>query len=405
MLTDAAIRAAKPADRAVKLADGGGMYLLIRPDGSRYWRMDYRFHGKRGTLAFGVYPTVSLADAREKRRQAKAMLESGLNPAVQRKLEKVAAKAGAANSFKAVALEYLDKLEREGRAQVTLTKKRWLLGFAIADIGNRPIAEITAPELLASLRRIEASGRYETARRARSDCGEVFRYAIATGRAERDISADLRGALTAPVVSHRAAIVEPRAIGDLLRAIDGYAGQPLTLAALKLASLTFVRPGELRHAEWSEFDLDGAMWTIPAAKMKMRRPHLVPLSRQALAVVRALQPLTGAGRYLFPSLRSTVRPMSENTVNAALRRLGYSADEMTGHGFRSMAATRLNEMGKWNPDAIERQLAHQEENAVRSAYTSQAEYLDERRAMMQAWADYLDTLRTGAEVIPLRGSN
>lgn len=402
MLTDAAVRTAKPKDRSYKLADGGGMYLLVRPDGARYWRMDYRYHGKRGTLAFGVYPTVSLADAREKRHRAKKQIENGIDPGHQRKVEKLAKRSATGNTFKALTIEYLAKLEREGRAPTTLGKKQWLYDFAIADLGSRPISKITAPELLATLRKVEARGHYETARRLRSACGEVFRYAIATGRAERDISADLRGALTAPTVTHHAAITDPQAIGALLRAIDGYTGQPITLAALKLAPLTFVRPGELRHAEWSEIDVDAAMWAIPAAKMKMRRPHLVPLAWQAIAILQELRTLTGAGRYLFPSLRSVNRPMSENTVNAALRRLGYGTDEMTGHGFRSMAATRLNEMGKWNPDAIERQLAHQEENAVRRAYTSQAEYLDERRTMMQAWADYLDTLKNGADIISLR---
>lgn len=401
MLTNAEIRSAKPKVSRYKLADGGGMYLLVQPDGRRYWRMDYRFNGKRRTLALGVYPTVSLADAREKCRSARVQLENGIDPSDQRRREKLAIRVAAENTFKAIAEEYLEKLKREGRASTTLEKKRWLFRFAYADFGDRPIALIAAPELLATLRKIEARGTYETTRRLRSACGEVFRYAIATGRAERDPSVDLRGALTAPTVTHRAAIVDPKAIGELLRAIDGYTGNLVTQAALKLAPLTFVRPGELRHAEWNEFDICTAMWTIPADKMKMRRPHLVPLARQTVAVIEELRPMTGTGRFLFPSLRSKNRPMSENTVNAALRRLGYAKDEMTGHGFRSMAATRLNEMGKWNPDAIERQLAHQEENAVRRAYTSQAEYIDERKAMMQDWADYLNMVKHGAEVIRL----
>ena len=304
-------------------------------------------------------------------------------------------------TFRAVAEEVIAKLEREGRAHATLTKRRWLLDFAFPAFGDRPVAEITARELLALLRQIEGRGLYETARRLRSTCGMVFRYAIATGRAERDPSMDLRGALTTPQVSHRATIVDPIAIGALLRAIDGFDGQPTTHAALRLAPYVFVRPGELRQAEWAEFDLDGAVWSIPAKKMKMRRPHRVPLARQAVAILQELREITGGGRWLFPSVRTFARPISENTLNAALRRLGYGTEEMCVHGFRGMASTRLNEMGRWNPDAIERQLAHQEANAVRRAYTHNAEFWSERVLMMQAWADYLDGLRAGSKVLAL----
>ena len=272
-------------------------------------------------------------------------------------------------------------------------------------IGERPIAKVSAVELLAVLRKIEARGNYETARRLRSTCGMVFRYAIASGRAERDPSADLRGALTVPQVKHRAAILESVAIGGLLRAIEGFKGQPTTRAAPRVAALVFVRPGELRHAEWKEFDFEKAEWVIPAEKMKMHRPHRVPLSRQALSILKELKALTGECRWLFPSACSVLRPMSENTLNAALRRLGYESDEMTAHGFRALAATRLNEMGRWHSDAIERQLAHQEPNAVRRAYTHGAEYWSERIVMMQAWADYLDELREAGKVIPLRHGN
>jgi integrase len=282
-----------------------------------------------------------------------------------------------------------------------LGKLRWLLSFTYPSIGERRVAEITAPELLSVLRKVEARGRYETARRLRSTCGMVFRYAIATGRAERDPSADLRGALTAPKVSHRSAIVDPMGIGALLRAIDDFDGQPTTRIALRLAPLVFVRPGELRHAEWVEIDFAAAEWRISAPKMKMRRPHRVPLSRQALAIIRELQKVSGDGRWLFPSVRSVLRPISENTLNAALRRLGYSTEQMTTHGFRTMASTRLNEIGRWNPDAIERQLAHQEADDVRRAYIHAAEYWSERVKMMQAWADYLDELREGGKVLPL----
>jgi integrase len=351
-----------------------------------------------GRWHWGSIP-LSLSEAREKRDVAKKQLEAGIDPAVQRKLDKIAAVESRKHTFRLVADEWLAKLAREGKAPATLEKIKWLIGLACDVIGERPVGEIAAPELLHALRRVEARGRYETARRLRSTCGQVFRYAISTSRAVRDPSADLRGALTAPKVKHRAAIIEPAAIGALLRAIDGYDGYPVVTAALRLAPLVFVRPGELRDAEWTELDLDAAEWRIPASKMKMRLPHRVPLARQAIAVLRDLHPLTGAGRYLFPSVRSVTRPISENTLNAALRRLGYAKDEATAHGFRATAAVRLNEMGRWNPDAIERQLAHQEANAVRRAYTHAAEYWDERCEMMQVWADQLDQWRGGAVVI------
>ena len=399
MLNDTRVRTIKPSNRPIKLSDSGGLYLLIAPHGSKLWRLAYRFGGKQKTLAIGAYPTFTLKAARDKREEAKRLLANGIDPSTQRRLEKQITSAG--NTFKAVAEEVLAKMEKEGRADATLAKKRWLLDFAYPAFGDRPMAKITAPEVLSVLRRVEARGRYETARRLRSTCGTIFRYAIATGRAERDPSADLRGALTSPKVNHRATIVDPADIGALLRAIDGYDGLAITKAALRLAPLVFVRPGELRHAEWAEFDLAAAEWRIPSAKMKMRRAHQVPLSRQALDVLRDLQPISGGGRFLFPSVRSTVRPMSENTLNAALRRLGYGTEEMTAHGFRAMASTRLNEMSGWNPDAIERQLAHQEQDDVRRAYVHAAEYWPERVKMMQAWADYLDELRERGKVAPL----
>jgi integrase len=362
------------------------------------WRLAYRFAGKQKTLALGAYPAVSLEEARRHRDEAKKLLARSIDPSAQRKADR---HAGADGTFRAVADEVIAKFEREGRAQPTLSKRRWLLGFAVSAFGDRPVADITATELLALLRQIESRSLYETARRLRSTCGMVFRYAIATGRAERDPSMDLRGALTTPQVNHRATIVDPIAIGGLLRAIDGFDGQPTTEAALRLAPYVFVRPGELRQAEWVEFDFDAALWSIPAKKMKMRRPHRVPLARQAVAILRDLRAITGGGRWLFPSVRTSVRPISENTLNAALRRLGYATDEMCVHGFRAMASTRLNEMGGWSPDAIERQLAHQEANAVRRAYTHNAEFWSERVLMMQAWADYLDGLRQCGKVVPL----
>ena len=399
MLTDTKIRNAKPGQRPIKLSDAGGLHLLITPRGSKLWRAAYRFGGKQKTLAIGIYPAVSLKAAREQRDEAKRLLAQGIDPAAQRRLAKQVGATG--NTFRAVAAEVVAKQEKEGRAVTTLEKLRWLLDFAYPLIGDRPIAEITVPELLAVLRKVEARGRYETARRLRSTCGTIFRYAIATGRAERDLSVDLRGALTTPKVIHHAAIIEPARIGALLRAIDAYDGHPATKAALRLAPLFFVRPGELRHAEWLEFDLAAAQWRIPAAKMKMARPHRVPLSRQAIEIVRDLCPITGDGRWLFPSIRTATRPISEGTMNAALRRMGYGPEEMTPHGFRSMASTQLNEMGRWNPDAIERQLAHQETDDVRRAYTHAAEYWSERVKMMQAWADYLDNLKESGRVLRL----
>jgi integrase len=398
MLKDVAVRNAKPSTKPRKLSDGGGLHVLIQPTGGKLWRLAYRFSGKQKTLALGVYPVVSLEEARRRRDEAKELLARSVDPSVQRKADK---QAGKDSSFRGVAEEVIAKLEREGRAQVTLTKKRWLLDFAYPAFGDRPVAEITARDLLALLRKIEGRGLYETARRLRSTCGMVFRYAIATGRAERDPSMDLRGALTAPRVNHRATIIDPKGIGGLLRAIDGFDGQPTTRAALRFAAYVFVRPGELRHAEWNEVDLDTAVWSIPAEKMKMRRPHRIPLARQPLAILRELREITGNGRWLFPSVRSFTRPISENTLNAALRRLGYGSEEMCIHGFRGMASSRLNEMGRWNPDAIERELAHQEANAVRRAYTHGAEFWTERVQMMQAWADYLDGLREGGKVVPL----
>jgi integrase len=401
-LTNVAVLNAKPGAKPIKLSDGGGLHLLIQPSGSKLWRLAYRFTGKQKTLALGMYPTIMLAEARNGREEAKKLLARGIDPSAQRRLNKIKASAG--NTFRAVADELMAKLQREGRASVTLDKKRWLLGFALPAIGGRLVNEITAPELLEVLRTVEARGHYETARRLRSTCGMVFRYAIATSRAERDPAADLRGALITPKVTHRAAIVDPAGIGGLLRAIEGFDGAPTIKAALRLAPLVFVRPGELRFAEWPEFDLEAAEWQIPASKMKMRRPHRVPLSRQALTIIRHLDGFTGGCRWLFPSIRSTARPISENTLNAALRRLSYGSDEMSAHGFRTMASVQLNEMGRWNPDAIERQLAHQEQNEVRRAYVHSAEYWPERVKMMEAWADYLDDLRDGGKVVPLKKS-
>lgn len=401
MLTDTAIKKAKPSASVVKLSDSGGLQLWVTPQGAKYWRMAYRFANKQRVLAIGVYPATTLKAARIARDKAREALAEGIDPSQKKKLDRIAAQAVSANTFAALAQELLAKKAKEGRAEVTIGKLRWILDFALPDLGPRPVSAIKPPEVLAVLRKVETRGKLETALRLRAVIGQVFRYAIATGRADNDPTPSLRGALAAPVTKPRAAIVQPVPFGGLLRSIASYDGTPEVVAALHLLALTFVRPGELRNAEWAEFDLDAAIWTIPAGRMKMRRPHRVPLAPQALGVLKTLHPITGAGRLLFPSVRSLERCMSENTINAALRRMGYGKDEMTGHGFRSAASSMLNESGLWNPDAIEAQLAHVENNAVRRAY-ARADFWEERIKMMSWWANCLDAMRRGGEVVALR---
>ena len=401
MLTDTTCKNAKPEDKPYRKADEKGLYLDVRPNGSKYFRLKYRFGGKEKLLALGVYPETSLAQARAKRDEARKQLALGIDPGENRKAMKTAQTANG-ETFEVIAREW------HGKQSPTWTTghAQQIMSLFEADLfpllGNRAIKEINAPELLAALRRLEVRGVLETARRAKQYSGRVFRYAVATGRAERDPSPDLRGALPPARDKHHASITEPKAIGELLRAIEGYQGAFVTKAALGLAPLLFVRPGELRKAEWAEIDMEKAEWRIPGEKMKMRDPHIVPLCTQAVAILTELQALTGRGRYVFPSARTPHgdRCMSENAVLAALRRMGYGKDEMTGHGFRSMASTLLNEQG-WHRDAIERQLAHAERDNVRAAY-NYAEHLPERRKMMQAWADYLDSLKAGAQVIPIK---
>ncbi|XRD86273.1 tyrosine-type recombinase/integrase [Dyella acidisoli] len=400
------MRKAKPSNKAYKLSDSGGLYLLIKPDGARYWRMKYRYAGKEKLLSFGVYPRVSLSEAREQRDAARKLLANGTDPGAAKqasKAERIETATSAEETFEVVARDWMAWRDARGKtAETTAAKDRWRLeSYLFPEIGSQPITQITALELRDALRKVEAAGKQHTAHRAKITAGQVFRWAVLEGRTHSDITASLRGLFSNPAHTHRATITEPSRIGELLRAIDGFSGQFVTLCALKLAPLVFVRPGELRCAEWREIDLDGAIWRIPGERMKMKAPHIVPLSKQAISALKELHGLTGAGRYVFPSIRTHSRPMSENTVNAALRRLGYAKDEMTGHGFRSMAASRLNEMG-WNADAIERQLAHAESNKVRAAYTHAAQYLEERTRMMQAWADYLDGLKNGASVVPFR---
>lgn len=401
-LTAREVSNASARDRAYKLADGGGLYLEVMPTGAKYWRWKYRHAGKEKRLALGVFPEVSLANARVLREEARTRLREGVDPLAQRKAAKLAAQLAAENSFEAIAREWLAMKSREWVAEHTAKVRAWLEQHVFPWIGARPIAELEAPEILGMLRRLVNRGTLNTAGRVREVVGTIFRYAIATGRATRDPAADLRGALPRSDARNFASIIEPVAVGELLRAIDGFQGQPVTLAALQLAPLLFQRPGELRAAEWAELDLDAAEWRIPAKRRKLRKsakenprtpPHVVPLSRQALGIVRDLQRLTGHSRFLFPGVRDPKRPMSENTINAALRRLGYTTEQMTGHGFRHMASTRLNELG-WNPDAIERQLSHRDRDAIRGTYNL-AQYMDERRRMMQAWSDYLEQLRSG----------
>jgi integrase len=398
-LTALAATKAPPREKVYRLAAGGGLYLEVMPTGAKYWRWKYRHGGKEKRLAFGVFPEVSLAVAGELRTKARALLREGRDPGIERRERKMAVLTAAENSFEVVAREWLAK--QTHMATSTFDKaKRELEVHAFPWIGTRSIAEISASELLAMLRRVEVRGKLETAQRVKQRCGQIFRYAVATARAERDSTADLRGALATPKRQHRAAITDPQRVGELLRAIDGYSGSFLTLCALRLSPLVFARPGEIRKAEWSEIDVERAEWRIPAAKMKMREAHVVPLASQAMAILTELRPLTGARRYLFPGVTDSKACMSENTVNSALRRLGYQKGEMTAHGFRAMASTRLNEMG-YPPDVIERQLAHAERNKVRAAY-NRAQHMEARRTMMQAWADYLDVLRSGAIVLPIR---
>ncbi len=397
-LTDTKVRTIKPAEKPKKLFDGGGLFLLVTPTGGKLWRLKYRFGGIEKLLALGAYPQTSLADARQKRDDARALMLNGVDPRDIKKAQK-AAGAQENETFEVIAREWHTKFSASWAASHSNKIIRRFELYVFPWLGDRQIKSITAPDLLTVLRRIEAKGTLDTAHRTKQNCGQVFRYAVATGRAERDPSADLRGAIPPASGKHMATITDPKEIAGLLRSIDDYRGSIVTRCALQLAPLFFVRPGELRHAEWSEFNLDAAEWRIPAEKMKAGVLHIVPLSRQALGVLREIHPLTGHGRYVFPSPRTDSRPMSSNAILSALRRMGFAKDEMSGHGFRSMASTLLNEQG-WNRDAIERQLAHAERNSVRAAY-NYAEFMPERKKMMQAWADYLEGIKAGAKIIQI----
>lgn len=391
MLTDSAIRKAKPAEKPQRLFDAGGLYLEVSPSGGKWWRLKYRYGGKEKRLSLGVYPDTTLAAARAKRDDARKLLASGVDPSENRKAKRAASDRATADSFEVVTREWFAKQAGAWAASHASTVMLRFENDVFPWLGKRPIGQISARELLETINRIVDRGANESAHRVLQSCGQVFRYAVATGRAERNPAADLRGALPPVRAKHHAAILDPTQVGALLRAMHSYQGSFIVRCALRLAPLVFVRPGELRHAEWSEIDLEAAQWKIPAEKMKMRSPHLVPLSRQALEILRELQPLTGSGRYVFPSVRTDQRPMSENTVLAALRRMGFAKDEMTGHGFRAMARTILDETLGVRPEYIEHQLAHAVRDTNGTAY-NRTTHLPERRAMMQAWADWLETV-------------
>ncbi len=398
MLSDIKVKSAKGKEKPYKLNDGQGLYLQVTPTGGKWWRFKYRFEDKEKLISLGTYPEISLVDARERREAARKQVANGIDPGEVRKAQK-AARGLVENSFEVVAREWHVKFSpRWSPVHADTTIKR-LERDAFPWIGNRPIAEIKAPELLAVLRRVESRGALETAHRVKTICGQVFRYAVATGRAERDPAADLKGALPPATKSHLAAVTDPKEVVGLLRAIDGYQGSFIVKCALQLAGMFFVRPGELRNAEWTEFDLEAGIWAIPAEKMKMKQPHIVPLSSQAVEVLKSLQPLTGRSRYVFPSNRTSLRPMSNNAILAALRRMGYSKDEMTGHGFRAMARTILDEVLQVRPEFIEHQLAHAVRDPNGRAYNRTA-HLEERKKMMQQWSDYLDGLKAGAKILP-----
>ena len=393
-LTVTEIKALKASEKSYRKSDGKGLYIEVPTSGSKLWRWKYRFGGKEKRLALGSWPDISLAKARELRDEARRKIAEGIDPSLERRKEKAIAKLGASNTFTAIAEEYIDtKMVKEDRAESTLKKARWFLDLLKPAIGHVPVTDIDPQMLLAALRKLEAKGNHETAKKCRSFASRVFRYGAWTGRCQVDPASTLQGALTSVKAKHYAAILEPQKFGDLLRAIDCYEGQPITKYALNIAPHVFVRPGELRHAEWQEFDLEDAIWRIPAAKMKSRQNHAVPLSTQVLNLLTELKKLDLSDGYVFPSFYTPNRPMSENTVNVAFRRMGFVKEEVTAHGLRATASTLLNESGKWQPDAIERALAHGHSDAVRGAY-SRGSYWSERVKMAQWWSNYLDKLRS-----------
>ncbi|UOR16735.1 tyrosine-type recombinase/integrase [Qipengyuania aquimaris] len=397
--TDVALRALKPKEKPYKRADERGLYIEVMPNGSKLWRVKYHLHGVEKRQSLGRYPDVPLAEARKLRDGAKALVAAGKDPAIERRQARLVAALAAETTFVSVAREFIEKkMAGEGRAQTTIDKALWYLDQLKA-LHPIPVGQIRPADVLAALKRIEAQGKYETARRCRAFVSRVFRHAVATLRAENDPAAVLRGALQSPKPKHHASLAKPEQVARLLRAIDEYPGHLITRLAMQILPHVMARPGELRMATWDEFNLEAAEWRIPPERMKMRKPHMVPLSRQVVAYLRELFALTGPDGYAFPAFHTWKRPMSENTMNQALRRMGYSKDEMTAHGWRSTASSLLNECGKWNPDAIERSLAHSDRNAIRGVY-NRASYWNERVEMHQWWSDFLDRLREGGEVLP-----
>ncbi len=393
-LSDLAARTAKPAEKQYKLTDSGGLFLLVRTNGSRLWKLKYRFDGKERSLAFGPYPLVSLAEAREKRDAAKKLLLSGIDPSAQKKRDRAEALFAPRNTFGLVAQEQLEIFEDKGLAEVTMDKHRWLLTVLADSLVDRPIAEITPAEILDLLRKVERSGRRETAKKLRADIGAVFRLAVVTGRATTDPTLALRGTLIPPKAKGRPAITDEKQLGAFLRSLDEFTGWPTLKAGLKFQILTMVRPGEARGAMRAELDMDKAVWTIPAERMKMRRPHAVPLSKQAVSIIEDIRPYSDKSAHVFPSIQSRKKLLSENAFNAAIRRIGYSGEEVTAHGFRVTASSILNARG-YNPDVIEAALARQDPNTIRRTY-NRATYWDERVTLMQEWANLLDELRQAA---------
>lgn len=391
-LKELQIRNLRPKAAIFQCTDDRGLYLEVHPNGSKLWRYKYRHADKQKRLALGRYPEISLAEARRRRDDARRQVEGGTDPLAERKREKLVAAFNASNSFSDIAKEYIDKMVADGRADATTGKANWLLE-QLAPIATYPIADLKPLDVLGALKRIEAKGKHETARRCRSFASRVFRYAVATGRGDADPTSLLRGALVAPKVTHHAAMIDPTQVGELLRAIEAYTGNAITRLAVQITPHVMSRPGELRMAEWSEFDLDAAIWKIPPERMKMRRPHEIPLSRQVLAYLAELFSLTGPDGFVFPAFHTSKRPMSENTVNQAFRRMGFGPGEITAHGLRTTASTLLNESGKWSIDAIERSLAHADTNSIRGIY-NRGRYWDERVEMHQWWSDHLDQLRT-----------
>lgn len=391
-LTDAKIRALKPKEKNYKVSDFDSLYILVSKSGSKLWRFKYRLDGREKLLSFGSYPQISLKLARDMRDEARAALAQGVDPSEVRKQQARETQDAKALTFGSIAEEVLNKKIREGKAPATISKTIWYHDLLCAEIGSVPIGDLKPRDVLVPLKKQEAAGKFETALRLRSAAGAIFRYAIAVGHIEYDPTYALKDALVRPKVKHRSAITEPNKIGGLLRAIDGYEGDPLTRIALSLLSLTALRSGEVRFAEWSHVDVDQSVWTVPEELAKTRRAHTIPLSRQALDLLVELRSLTGDRKQLFHSARSKTRVMSENTLNAALRTMGYSGDAMTAHGFRSTFSTLANESGLWHPDAIERALAHVDSNEVRRAYARGAHW-EERVKMAQWWANYLDELR------------